>query len=88
MVAPPTAFMDFSAVSLLTGLKAVITGSRDDIAPPEMLTRLTAHWNPDARLEILPGADHFFFGHLTSLEGLLVQILRDVAADPAGAPVA
>jgi alpha/beta superfamily hydrolase len=87
MVAPPAAFMDFSAVSHLSGLTAVVTGSRDDIAPPEMLTRLTAHWNPDARVEILTGADHFYFGYLEALEGLLARIIRAVAVDPADARV-
>jgi alpha/beta superfamily hydrolase len=87
MVAPPTAFMDFAAVSHLTGLKAVVTGSRDDIAPPDMLTRLAALWNPNARLEILAGADHFFFGYLEALEDLLARIVGDAAVDPAGVHV-
>ncbi len=75
MVAPPAAFMDFSMVRNLPGLKAVVAGSRDDIAPPEMLNRLTTHWNPQARLEILPGADHFFFGYREALMALLAGLL-------------
>lgn len=79
MVAPPTAFMDFGAVSHLAGLDTVITGSRDDIAPPDMLKRLTAHWNLQARLEILAGADHFFFGYLDALASRLTKAIGRVA---------
>ena len=71
MVSPPAAFMDFRAVQRLPGLKLVMTGSRDDIAPPDLLGRLVPQWNPDARLEILPGADHFFFDHMEDLKAAL-----------------
>ena len=75
MVSPPTAFMDFRAVQHLPGLCLAITGSRDDIAPPEMLRRMIPLWNPEARLEVLPGADHFFMDHLDTLAAALTQAL-------------
>jgi alpha/beta superfamily hydrolase len=75
MVAPPAAFIDFGAVSQLAGLDAVITGSRDDIAPPEMVKRLTALWNPAAHLEIVAGADHFFMGYLEALSARLTRVI-------------
>ncbi len=84
MVAPPTAFMDFGAVTRLAGLDTVITGSRDDIAPPEMLKRLTTHWNPEARLEIIAGADHFFYGYLDQLAARLKQVIGMTATGDAG----
>ena len=87
MVAPPAAFMDFGAVSNLPGLKAVVAGSRDDIAPPDMLKRLTALWNPEARLEILSGADHFFFGYREALISLLVGLVMDGATGGAAARI-
>jgi alpha/beta superfamily hydrolase len=78
MVSPPTAFMDFRGVRHLPGLALALTGSRDDIAPPEMLQRMIPLWNPGAELEVLPGADHFFSQHLealgTALESALVRI--------------
>ncbi len=85
MVAPPTAFMDFGAVTGLAGLDTVITGSRDDIAPPAMLKRLTPHWNPSARLEILAGADHFFYGYLDQLAARLKQVIGPTDTGRAGA---
>ena len=85
MVAPPTAFMDLGAVSELTGLDAVFTGSRDDIAPPDMLKRLITHWNPSARLEIVPGADHFFLGCYEALIARLTEVIKAMAAEDRGA---
>lgn len=75
MVAPPTAFMDFRTVAQIPGLSTVVAGSRDDIAPPDMLARMVPLWNPRARLEILPGADHFFSAHLGALRMALEKLL-------------
>jgi alpha/beta superfamily hydrolase len=76
MVAPPTAFMDFRPVAQIPGLSAVFTGSRDDIAPPQMLACMVPLWNPHARLEIVPGADHFFSTHIDALRETLERLLR------------
>jgi len=77
MVSPPTAFMDFRKIQHLPGLMLAITGSRDDIAPPDMLQRMLPLWNAGARLEVLPGADHFFLDQLetlaTTLQGALAH---------------
>lgn len=80
MVSPPAAFMDFRAVQRLPGLAVAVTGSRDDIAPPDLLGRLVPRWNPTARLEILPGADHFFFDHMAELSAALTAALAAAAA--------
>jgi alpha/beta superfamily hydrolase len=76
MVSPPTAFMDFRGIQHLPGLTFVLTGSRDDIAPPEMLQRLVPIWNPAASLEVVPGADHFFAVHLEALGNALLDALN------------
>lgn len=75
MVSPPTAFMDFRGVRHLPGLTLALTGSRDDIAPPDMLQRMIPLWNPEAELEVLPGADHFFAQHLEALGAALESAL-------------
>jgi len=75
MVSPPTAFMDFRMIQHLPGLTLAITGSRDDIAPPDMLRRILPLWNPGARLEVLPGADHFFLDQLETLAAALQKAL-------------
>lgn len=81
MVAPPVAFMDFRDVQRLPGLALTVAGSRDDIAPPEMLKRLLPRWNPGTCLEVLPGADHFFFDHLAELQALLEANLPPLTTD-------
>jgi len=75
MVSPPVAFMDFSRVSALPRLFLVVAGSRDDVAPPEMIRKYLPAWNPATRLEIIPGADHFYTGALDALEDVLAGAL-------------
>jgi len=84
MVSPPTAFMDFRKIQFLPGLTLAITGSRDDIAPPDMLQRIVPIWNPAANLEVVSGADHFFVDHLEPLAEMLQKGLAPVPAK--GAP--
>ncbi|CAN2040272.1 Alpha/beta hydrolase [Candidatus Magnetomoraceae bacterium gMMP-15] len=76
MVSPPVAFIDFSAVSFLPKLELVITGSKDDLAPPEEVLKNLSKWNPKAHFEILDGADHFFSGCLNNLEKTLEKSLK------------
>ena len=71
MVSPPVGFMDFHAISAMNVLKFVITGSRDDIAPADAVKKMLSTWNPDARFEIIDGADHFYGGYLGELESVL-----------------
>jgi len=71
MVSPPVGFMDFHAISAINVLKFVITGNRDDIAPADAVKKMLPTWNPDARFEIVDGADHFYGGYLGHLESVL-----------------
>lgn len=71
MVSPPVGFMDFHAISAMKVLRFVITGSRDDIAPEDAVKKMLPTWNPDARFEIVEGADHFYGGYLGQLESVL-----------------
>ncbi len=73
MVAPPVAFIDFEEGIRLPMLSAVVAGSRDEIAPPGLIRPLMGQWNPDARIDIIDGADHFFFGFLDEITRRLVQ---------------
>ena len=68
MVAPPVAFMDYKDVPPQPLLKAVFTGSDDELAPVGLIRRYLAAWNPGARLEIIDDADHFFYGRFRQLE--------------------
>jgi alpha/beta superfamily hydrolase len=81
MVAPPVNFLDFHPIPSLPKLTLVITGDRDVFAPPTGIVRLLPGWNPAARLEVIPGADHFYGNHTRALETVLNAYLAK-AGDP------
>ena len=76
MVSPPVAFIDFKSISNLSCLKLIVTGSRDDIAPADMVEKLYPTWNPTAKFEVIGGADHFYGGYQDKLEAVLVDFLK------------
>lgn len=45
-----------------------VQGERDEFGSPEAIGRLVGEDFPNGRLVIVPGADHFFTGHLRELE--------------------
>ena len=71
MVSPPIGFIDFAEINSIPALKLVVTGSRDDIAPPGLIRKTLPDWNPSAQFEIVEGADHFYSGQLDRLEAVL-----------------
>ena len=71
LVSPPVAMLEFPADLKLGGLRRVITGADDEIAPPELTGRLAAGWNPAAPLHVIPGCDHFYGGCLERLAQLV-----------------
>jgi alpha/beta superfamily hydrolase len=75
MVSPPVAFIDFADVSDIPTLKYVVTGGRDEIAPPAMVRPMLAGWQPDAGIEVIPEADHFYGGCLDRLREMISAIL-------------
>jgi len=75
MVSPPVAFMDFGKTGPIDALDFVVTGSKDDIAPPRAVKKMLSIWNAGARLETVAGADHFYSGHLDILAGLISDSL-------------
>ena len=73
MVSPPVAFMGFNEGISLPQLDLVISGSQDDIAPPDRIHSLLPGWNPNAAFREIPGADHFYFGYFKELETVLAE---------------
>jgi alpha/beta superfamily hydrolase len=80
MVSPPVAFIGFDSVDRIDCLKLVVTGSRDDIAPPDMIQPCLPRWNPQANFEVIIGADHFYGGYTAQLEAVLAAWLDDARA--------
>jgi alpha/beta superfamily hydrolase len=79
MVSPPVAFIRFDPVAPIPTLQLIVTGGRDEIAPPGMISTCRDQWNPAAAFEVLPDADHFYTGHLRALED---RIASCVQTDP------
>ena len=77
MVSPPVAFLDFGSAEPLPRLRLVVAGSRDEIAPPELIKTILPNWNSKARLEIIEGADHFYGAHTGKLKALLTDYLAE-----------
>ena len=78
MVSPPVAFIDFKSISNLNSLKLIVTGSRDDIAPADMVEKLYPTWNPSTKFEVIDGADHFYGGYQDKLEAVLADFLKSM----------
>jgi alpha/beta superfamily hydrolase len=83
MVSPPLAFMGFDAVDAIGCLRLIVTGSRDDIAPPDLIRRSYRRWNAAARFEVIDGADHFYGGCTDKLEAVLTLHLKEIGQAPA-----
>jgi hypothetical protein len=61
LVAPPIAMLGAEALRACPRPTTVLVGDADDYAPGDLVAALMPR-RGDARLEILPGADHFFAG--------------------------
>jgi len=48
-----------------------------------MEEEIRPQWNPEARFEVIPGADHFYGNHTVQLEEILTSNLKKIgqAAD-------
>jgi len=71
MISPPVAFMDFSKIQVIPKLSHVITGRRDEFAPPDKVQQFIEKWQSDAKLDIIDNADHFYSFHMTEIEQIL-----------------
>ena len=72
LISPPVAFVNFDGVVSVPSLSLVVTGSHDEIAPPELVKPLVPTWNSTARFQVIEGADHFFSGFEKELEETLL----------------
>jgi alpha/beta superfamily hydrolase len=73
MISPPVAFIEFDSVSSIDCLNLIVTGSRDDIAPAEMISQTYHQWNAAAHFEVIDGADHLYGGYEKKLEEVLLS---------------
>ncbi len=75
MISPPVTLLDFSFLSFNPKIEAVVTGGKDDIAAVDRIRSLLYTWNPEARLEVIEGADHFYSGKIGQLKSALSRLI-------------
>jgi alpha/beta superfamily hydrolase len=75
MISPPIAFLDYKNIETLSSPGLVITGSNDEIAPPELVKKNAARWNPQLNMEIINGCDHFYGGYTDKLKEIISNYL-------------
>ena len=56
--------------------KLFVSGARDEFGPPGEVERIVATAAEPKRLVRIPGADHFFEGHLPAVQGAIEDWLR------------
>jgi uncharacterized protein len=72
-IAPPLELYDFEFLKGCKKRKLFIAGDRDPFCPSSLLEEKYQHLEEPKSLAIIPGADHFFFSHVS----LLIQYLRE-----------
>jgi uncharacterized protein len=70
---------EFSYLHTCDKTKLLVSGELDAFGPPAKLKSLVEEFSPQVRqgttVAIIPGADHFFAGHLTELDNTIAEWL-------------
>lgn len=75
MVSPPLGFMSFEDVATMPSTGLILTGAKDDIAPPKMVQAAINRWQITPQFEVIEGCDHFYTGCLPQLKNRLLAYL-------------
>ena len=76
-LSPPVGIFQMEHISKITHPILVITGDRDAFCPLDKIRKMIpAH----AQLEIIAGADHFYFGHEEKAGRLTASFLKETFA--------
>jgi len=67
----------YPSLSHCTVPKLFLSGDRDPFAPAQDLAQMAASAAEPKRLVLLPGADHFFTGHLAAMQNSLAGWLKE-----------
>ncbi|MBF0226189.1 MAG: alpha/beta hydrolase [Desulfobacterales bacterium] len=78
LISPPLTQFNFEPMDPIPGLKFVITGSKDDVAPAELIREAIPKWNSDAQLKVIEGADHFYSGCTDELQSVVEELLNSM----------
>ena len=69
----PLDLYDFGFLADSSAEMLVVQGDRDAFGPVDRLREAAVNWPPQARLEVIAGADHFFEQHLELLRQSVVS---------------
>jgi uncharacterized protein len=75
-VAPPVERFDFSGLAAPACPWLLVQGDADDVVDPHRVLAWAQTLEPPPRLLIMPGAGHFFHGHLSVLRDAVVDAIR------------
>ncbi|MCK5311980.1 MAG: alpha/beta hydrolase [Desulfobacteraceae bacterium] len=77
MISPPIAFLDYKNIKTLPSPGLIVTGTNDEIAPPELVKKRTEEWNSAFKLKVIKGCDHFYGGYTRELKKIISDYLLD-----------
>jgi len=75
MVSPPVDLFDYSSMHNNREIRLIIAGSEDNIADWRSIEKIMPLWNPDARLEVIKGADHFYWGKTNDIRKIIKDFI-------------
>jgi alpha/beta superfamily hydrolase len=75
MISPPVAFMSFDEITELPSTGLIVTGQKDEIAPPDQIRSHIDRWGVTPQFDIIPKCDHFYSGCLSLLGNRLSNYL-------------
>jgi alpha/beta superfamily hydrolase len=70
LVSPPLQWIDKGRLSAFDGSVLMVTGDGDHICPVAEFRALSASLTGAVEAEVVPGADHFWWGHERDLDAL------------------
>ena len=73
LISPPVAFMEMDFLPRVPRLELIVAGDRDELCPLATLRASLSARQPEVKIAVITGADHFYGGR----EEQLFQILRN-----------
>ncbi len=76
MISPPVRSVDFTFLKNNSKIALIIAGTEDEIGDVQEIEKMLSDWNPEAVLEIIEGADHFYWGKTNAIQAILRKFLK------------
>lgn len=79
-IAPPVRMIGLDFLAGFPVPLAFVTGDRDQFCPLATIESVRERFAPASTLSLVPGADHFFGGHLDALAARVAELVSDFPA--------